>query len=111
MNVSQIEIALIEYIKQYVIAMIPDNFVRFGALLVVKGTLPAMIQQYIPVMRKAGVIENDTVNIDKLQALMESTFKDVPEFMVADFKFTAADLPQFINFLKNGAQGNNTAAR
>ena len=107
MNVSQIEIALTEYIKQYVLAQIPDNFVRFGATMLVKAVLPAYIQQYIPILEKSGIISSGTVDLDRLQALMESTFKEVPNFRIADFGFSAADLPQFINFLKNGAPGNN----
>lgn len=103
MNVTEINIALTEYIKQYVIAQIPDNFARFGATFYINAVLPSYIQQYIPVMEKAGVIESGTVNIDKLQTLLENTFKDVPNFKIADFGFSTADLPQFINFLRNGA--------
>jgi hypothetical protein len=108
MNVSEIEVALTEYIKQYVISQIPDSFARFGYLLSVRIALPPLIQKYVPMLEKSGIITNGVVDLDKLKSIMESTFKDVPKFQIADFGFSAADLPQFINFLKNGTPGNNS---
>lgn len=100
MNIAQFEVSVIEYVKQYVISEIPDSFIRFGLLFAVKGILPPYIKKYLPTLEKAEIVSEGKVDIDKLNALLESTFKDIPKFTIADFGFSAEDLPLFITFLK-----------
>jgi hypothetical protein len=46
--------------------------------------------------------ESGNIDIDMVHKLLEETFNDVQKAQIGNFDLNVADLPQFINFIKNG---------
>lgn len=107
MNFSQIEEALYQYIAQIVIAPMPDNAKKFLFLVGVKVMLPQYIAEYTPVIQKCFVDDAGNIDLDKLQKILQDTFKEIPNVRMGEFGFSVSDVPQFIDFLKKTSQPNN----
>lgn len=103
MNINDLEIALYQYIAQHVVSQVRDSWMRFLYLVGIKAVLPGCIAEFMPMARKCCFVDDSgNIDLDKLQTILQDTFKEIPNIQYGDFGFTAADVPHFINFLKNG---------
>lgn len=103
-NIKQVPVALTEYFKKYMLPHVAENM-RFWYLLGAKAVIPKKIAEFAPKLAEFGAMdESGNIDIDMVHKLLEETFNDVQKAQIGNFDLNVADLPQFINFIKNGNQ-------
>lgn len=103
-NVEVLPSAILGYFQKFLLPHVDENL-RFWYMLGAKAKIPAMIQDNIPMLKEMKIADDaGNIDLDKLQKLAEETFAVIPKAYLGKFDFNVGDLPQFINFLRNGNQ-------
>lgn len=103
MNISNISTAILAYAESHVLPNIPTTFPRWGTYFLLAMKMPeleSMIQQYLPTLKLAGVIdENGNIDLSKIRPIGIAAFEKVPVVKIANFDFDKNDFENFMNFL------------
>jgi hypothetical protein len=103
-NIEDLPTAILGYFKKFLLPHVREDL-KFWYMLGANTKIPGIIAEYMPVLKDAKIVDDaGNIDLDKLHKLAEDTFAVVPKAYIGKFDFNIGDLPQFINFLKNGNQ-------
>ena len=104
MKIPEFEIRALKFIKNDFMPVLPSSLYRFLGWVGVaafSGRVEQAIVEHQGLLRIAGVINGDEIDIDRLEAIGNAAFEHEPAVEVWKLKLTKPDFEKFIKTLRD----------
>lgn len=104
MKIPEFEIRALKFIETEVMPAMPSALYRFLGWVGVaafSGRVEQAIVEHQGLLRIAGVINGDEIDIDRLEAIGNAAFEHEPAVEVWKLKLTKPDFEKFIKTLRD----------